>query len=57
MKAGVFLNNVVEQQNYISSNYTHICRDMLENGVNVLSQIVAKKSIEGEDPLQLELQP
>jgi acyl-CoA hydrolase len=57
MKAGVFLNNVVEQQNYISSNYTHICRDMLENGVNVLSQIVAKKSIEGENHFSLSCNP
>ena len=57
MKAGVFLNNVVEQQNYISSNYTHICRDMLENGVNVLSQIVAKKTIQGETYFSLSCNP
>ncbi|WP_210545930.1 acetyl-CoA hydrolase/transferase C-terminal domain-containing protein [Rhodoferax sp. PAMC 29310] len=57
MKAGVFLNNVVEQQNYISSNYTHICRDMLENGVNVLSQIVAKKEVDGETCFSLSCNP
>ena len=57
IKAGVFLNNVVEQQNYISSNYTHICRDMLENGVNVLSQIVAKKTIQGETYFSLSCNP
>ena len=47
MKAGVFLDNPIEQQNYISSNYTHIARDMLANGVNVLAQLVARKVIEG----------
>ena len=57
MKAGVFLNNVVEQQNYISSNYTHIARDMLENGVNVLAQIVSKKEINGETFFSLSCNP
>nr|WHW29596.1 putative acetyl-CoA hydrolase [uncultured bacterium] len=57
MKAGVFLNNVMEQQNYISSNYTHIVRDMLENGVNVLAQIVAKKEIQGKTWLSLSCNP
>lgn len=57
MKAGVYLNNAVEQQNYISSNYTHIARDMLENGVNVLAQIVAKKTINGETLFSLSCNP
>ncbi|MEN9377075.1 MAG: hypothetical protein RL710_2232 [Pseudomonadota bacterium] len=57
MKAGVFLNNVVEQQNYISSNFTHIARDMLENGVNVLAQIVCKKEINGETFFSLSCNP
>lgn len=57
MKAGVYLNNAVEQQNYISSNYTHIARDMLENGVNVLAQIVAKKTINGETFFSLSCNP
>jgi acyl-CoA hydrolase len=57
MKAGVFLDNLVEQQNYISSNYTHIARDMLANGVNVLSQLVAKKVIDGKTFLSLSCNP
>lgn len=57
MKAGVFLNNLMEQQNYISSNYTHIARDMLENGVNVLSQIVSKQDINGETFYSLSCNP
>jgi acyl-CoA hydrolase len=57
LRAGMFLNNLAEQQNYISSNYTHIARDMLENGVNVLSQMVAKKEINGETFFSLSCNP
>jgi len=57
IKAGMFLNNLAEQQNYISSNYTHIARDMLENGVNVLAQMVARKEIDGEAFFSLSCNP
>ncbi len=57
MKAGVFLDNLIEQQNYISSNYTHIARDMLANGVNVLAQLVARKVIDGQAFLSLSCNP
>jgi hypothetical protein len=57
MKAGVFLDNPIEQQNYISSNYTHIARDMLANGVNVLAQLVARKVIDGRTYLSLSCNP
>ena len=57
MKAGVFLDNLIEQQNYISSNYTHIARDMLANGVNVLAQLVARKVIDGQACLSLSCNP
>jgi acyl-CoA hydrolase len=57
MKAGVFLDNLIEQQNYISSNYTHIARDMLANGVNVLAQLVARKVVDGQACLSLSCNP
>ncbi len=57
MKAGVFLDNLIEQQNYISSNYTHIARDMLENGVNVIAQMVGKKEIDGTPWYSLSCNP
>ena len=47
-KAGSMKKNAVAQQNYISSNYTHICRDMLGAGVNVMLQLVAAQG-EGDD--------
>nr|WP_319566552.1 acetyl-CoA hydrolase/transferase C-terminal domain-containing protein [uncultured Rhodoferax sp.] len=41
MKTGDYLGNHVAQQNYISSNYTHIARDMVSQGMNVIAQAVA----------------
>ncbi|HEX3809249.1 MAG TPA: acetyl-CoA hydrolase/transferase C-terminal domain-containing protein [Rhizomicrobium sp.] len=41
--AGKWLNNPVAQQSYISANYTHAFRYVLERGVNVIGQLVAKK--------------
>lgn len=40
-KAGSFLNHRQQQQNYVSTNYTHAVRDLLAQGVNVLAQMVA----------------
>jgi acyl-CoA hydrolase len=42
-KAGSMKTNARAQQNYISSNYTHIARDMLAAGVNVMVQMVAAR--------------
>jgi len=46
-KAGAYLNLRHAQQNYISCNYTHAYRDILENDVNVVAQIVCKATTEG----------
>ncbi|MBL8250046.1 MAG: acetyl-CoA hydrolase [Candidatus Competibacter sp.] len=45
---GRFVNVVAQQQNYISSNYTHAARDLMENGLNVLAQMVAAREVDGE---------
>ncbi|MFO1421409.1 MAG: acetyl-CoA hydrolase/transferase C-terminal domain-containing protein [Candidatus Competibacteraceae bacterium] len=47
-KPGGFMNVPMQQQNYISTNYTHAARDLMENGVNVLAQQVAKREVDGE---------
>ena len=39
---GSFLNSLLAQQNYMSSNYTHVVRDVLDAGINVLVQLVSK---------------
>ena len=52
-KAGAMKNIAVAQCNYISTNYTFVARDLIDNGVNVLAQIVAEKEIDGESKLSL----
>ena len=47
-KAGSYLNVDHTQQHYISSNYTHAWRDTLDNGVNVIAQMVSKKELDGQ---------
>ena len=42
-KAGSMKNYPIAQQNYVSSNYTHIVRDMSGAGVNVMVQMVAAR--------------
>ncbi len=42
LNAGQYLNNPTQQQNYTSSNYTHIARDMMALGVNVCAQMIGK---------------
>lgn len=54
---GKFINNDKAQQNYVSSNYTHVMRDMLDRKINVITQIVAKKEIEGKSYFSLSCNP
>jgi acyl-CoA hydrolase len=39
---GSYLTSPLAQQSYMSSNYTHVVRDLLDAGVNVLAQLVGK---------------
>ncbi|MDP2124746.1 MAG: acetyl-CoA hydrolase/transferase C-terminal domain-containing protein [Parvibaculum sp.] len=41
LMAGRWLGSPRQQQNYISANYTHVARYLLDRGVNVLAQLVA----------------
>jgi acyl-CoA hydrolase len=41
-RPGSFLKSPLAQQSYMSSNYTHVVRDLLDVGVNVLAQLVGK---------------
>ena len=43
MKTGDYLGNDAAQQNYISTNYTFVARDMLLQGMNVIAQAVAEQ--------------
>ena len=42
MKPGGFIGVPAAQQNYISCNYTHAFRDLLDSGVNVMAQLISK---------------
>ena len=44
---GALLNVRHSQRHYVSSNYTHVARDVAAHGVNVVAQLVAKRSLEG----------
>jgi acyl-CoA hydrolase len=57
LKSGDWLNQAHIQQNYISSNYTHIARDMVSKNINVLAQAVAGKFVDGQWQLSLSCNP
>lgn len=57
MKTGDYLGNETAQQNYISSNYTHIARDMELQGMNVMAQAIAVKDSEHGQRLSLSSNP
>lgn len=54
---GKFIGNEHAQRNYISSNYTHTARDIVDRGVNVIAQIVAPGVDEDENYLSLSCNP
>jgi len=56
-KAGSMKDSAQAQQNYISSNYTHIVRDMLALGVNVMAQMVAARDTPDGLSLSLSCNP
>jgi len=56
-KSGGLLGNAHAQQHYVSSNYTHVVRDMLAAGVNVILQMVAKQEHAGRLSYSLSSNP
>jgi acyl-CoA hydrolase len=57
MKTGDYLGNEPAQQNYISTNYTFVARDMELMGMNVMAQAVAARETEGGLRLSLSSNP
>lgn len=57
MQSGSRLRDPLSQQNYISSNYTHVARDMLSRGVNLLLQAVALREEQGRRRVSLSSNP
>ncbi|MBR9812491.1 acetyl-CoA hydrolase [bacterium] len=56
-QAGTQIGKLVPQQNYISSNYTHVARDMIDHGANVFAQLVALEDRDGEQRVSLSCNP
>jgi acyl-CoA hydrolase len=57
MRTGEYLNNAGAQQHYIYSNYSHVARDMLLNGINVMAQAVACEGAGDDMRLSLSSNP
>jgi acyl-CoA hydrolase len=56
-EAGQWLDSPYAQQNYISANYTHALRYVLDRGVNVVAQLVAHRSTDFQFPFSLSSNP
>lgn len=54
---GKFSSNPKQQQNYLSTNYTHAARDVLGRGVNVVCQQVVPGEIDGKSVYSLSCNP
>jgi acyl-CoA hydrolase len=56
-EAGQWLGSPYAQQHYISANYTHALRYVLDRGVNVVGQLVAHRAAEIAYPYSLSCNP
>lgn len=56
-KSGEYLQNDYAQQHYLSANYTHVARDMLVQGVNVVAQAVGVRERGGRTEYSLSSNP
>ena len=53
MKTGDYIGNKVAQQHYVSTNYTHVARDLELMGTNIMAQAVGAR--QGPNGLRLSL--
>ncbi len=54
---GAFLNSEHAQRRYLSANYTHVARAVMERGVNVIAHLVARRTLAGQMQLSLGSNP
>lgn len=55
--AGKYLGQAAAQRDYISTNYTHVARDLLARGVNVIAQQVCRGELDGHSALSMSCNP
>ena len=54
---GSLLGSAHAQSHYVSANYTHVTRELLHRGVNVLAQVVARRTVGGVTEISLGSNP
>jgi acyl-CoA hydrolase len=54
---GKFLHNQKVQQDYISCNYTHAVRDLMDKGANVIAQLISPPETAGSTKISLSGNP
>jgi acyl-CoA hydrolase len=57
LEPGAYLDSPHAQQNYLSANYTHVAREVMARGLNVIAHLVAKRTVAGETQLSLGSNP
>ena len=57
LEPGAALDVAAAQTHYLSSNYTHVARDLAARGVNVIAQLVARRNVDGQPRLSLGSNP
>lgn len=56
-KPGEMLHHPKAQQNALSANYTHVARDIVTRGVNLVTQMISKREINGQTRYSLSSNP
>jgi acyl-CoA hydrolase len=54
---GALLHVEHSQLHHVNTNYTHVARDLAAQGVNVIAQLVAKRSVDGRTEFSLGSNP
>jgi acyl-CoA hydrolase len=54
---GSLLNSTQAQSNYLSANYTHVARELVRRGVNVVAHMVARRTVGGIAEISLGSNP
>jgi acyl-CoA hydrolase len=54
---GALLHVEHSQLHHVSTNYTHVARDLAAQGVNVIAQLIAKRNIDGRTEFSLGSNP
>jgi acyl-CoA hydrolase len=54
---GSLLGSPLAQQNYVSSNYSHVVRTLMDAGINVVAQLVGKSQEDGATRYSLSCNP